>query len=406
MMIKGMQLAVRLVLFVLILIAGTASALVVGETTGTAMANLADVSVQAMARATSDNVLYAALTGGNQPTGIYRSSDNGMTWQLVSSGPGAVINVLAVHPTQPERIYAGTTGGAVEVASSLWYSDDGGVTWRRFGLGLPANAYGIVPAVTALAVDRARPEVLYVGTEGQGVYRFHTERNHYELVGGLSLYNAYVRGLVIAPDGKLYAVTNTGAFVNSSGDVWQPLENLPEMPVSLAVAPGTPQILYAGGSSMGISRSIDGGQSWQMVNNGIAMVPGAALRVTALAVDENDANHIVAATVWGLGGRLVGSTLYESRSGGLSWAKVADVQGIVHRITFNQGVLYAATANGLVRLGETTPSAPMPLLTDWAKLRNPTGVQILVLILTLALASLVLAWRREWFIQRKSCSAC
>ena len=405
MIVKGLQLAIRLVLFVLILIAGTASALVVGETTGTAMANLADVSVQAMARATSDNVLYAALTGGSQPTGIYRSSDNGMTWQLVSSGPGAVINALAVHPTQPERIYAGTTGGAVEVASSLWYSEDGGVTWRRFGLGLPANAYGIVPAVTALAVDPARPEVLYVGTEGQGVYRFHTERNHYELVGGLSLYNAYVRGLVIASDGKLYAVTNTGVFV-SGGDVWQPLENIPELPVSLAVAPGNPQILYAGGSSMGISRSTDGGQSWQMVNNGIAMVSGAALRVTALEVDENDANHVVAATVWGLGGRLAGSTLYESRSGGLNWVKLADVPGIVHRITFNQGVLYAATANGLVRLGETTQPAPMPLLADWAKLRNPTGVQILVLILTLALASLVLAWRREWFMRRESRSAC
>lgn len=405
MMIKGMQLAVRFVLFILILIAGTASALVVGETTGTAMANLSDVSVQAMARAATDSTLYAALTGGNQPTGIYRSIDNGLTWQLVSSGPGAVINALAIHPTQPERIYAGTAGGALEVASSLWYSDDGGLTWRRFAMGVPANAYGIVPAVTALAVDRARPEVLYVGTEGLGVYRFDTERNYYELVGGLSLHNAYVRGLVVASDGKLYAVTNTGAFV-TSGDVWQPLENLPELPVSLTVASGNPQILYAGGSSIGIIRSTDGGQSWQVVNNGIAVVPGAALRVTALEVDENDANHVVAATVWGLGGRLVGSTLYESRSGGLDWIKVADVQGIVHRITFNQGVLYAATANGLVRLGDVTSSAPMPLLYDWAKLRNPTGVQILVLILTLALASLVLAWRREWFTRRTSCSAC
>ncbi|MCS7259870.1 MAG: hypothetical protein NZ765_03705 [Anaerolineae bacterium] len=405
MIVKGMQLVIRFVLFVLILVAGTASALVVGESPGTAMANLANVSVLAITRATTENVLYAALTGGNQPTGIYRSTDNGMTWQLVSSGPGAAINALAVHPTQPERIYAGTAGGALEVASSLWYSDDGGFTWRRFGLGLPASPYGIVPAVTALAVDRARPEILYVGTDGQGVYRFNVERRHYEPVGGLSLYNAYVRSLVVASDGKLYAVTNAGTFVHS-GDVWQPLENLPELPVSLAVAPRNPQILYAGGSSIGISRSTDGGQSWQTVNNGILTLPGAALRVTALEVDENDANHVVAATVWGLGGRLVGSTLYESRSGGLSWVKVAEVQGIVHRVTFHQGALYAATSNGLVRLGDAAPPAPVPWLADWAKLRNPTGVQILVLILTLALAGLVLAWRREWFTRRAACSTC
>ena len=405
MIVKGMQVAIRFILFILILIAGTTSALVVGETTGTAMANLSDVSVQAIARATTDNVLYAALTGGNQPTGIYRSIDNGMTWQLLSSGPGAVINALAVHPLQPERIYAGTAGGALEVASSLWYSNDGGLTWRRFELGLPANAYGIVPSVTTLAVDRAHPEVLYVGTDGQGVYRFNVERNHYELVGGLSLHSAHVHSLLIAPDGKIYAVTNEGAFV-SSGEAWQRLDTLPELPVSLAVAPGNPQILYAGGSSMGVSRSTDGGQSWHTVNNGILVVPGAALRITALEVDENDANHVVAATAWSLGGHLVGSTLYESRSGGLNWVKIADVRSIVSRIAFNQGTLYVVTTNGLARFGETAQPVQMPLLSDWAKLRNPTGVQILVLILTLALAGLVLVWRREWFMRRESCTAC
>ncbi len=404
-MIKGMQIAIRVFLFILILIAGTASALVVGESAGTAMANLSNVSVQAMARVAASDVMYAALTGGNQPTGVYRSTDNGITWQLVSSGPGAVINALAVHPLQHEIVYAGTTGGALEVAASLWYSNDGGSTWRQFELGLPANAYGIVPAVTSLVVDRAQPHILYVGTDGQGVYRFEVGRNYYELIGGLSLYNAYVRSLVLASDGKLYAVTNEGVFVSSGGD-WQRLNNLPELPVSLAVSPTNPQVLYAGGSSMGISRSTDGGQSWQLVNSGMLMVPGAALRVTALAVDENNPNRVVAATVFGLGGRLVGSTLYESYDGGLNWVKAADVQGVVNQLTINQGVLYAAAANGLTRLGEAPQSAQVPLWSEWAKLRNPTGVQILILILTLAFASLVLAWRREWFQRRASCSAC
>jgi photosystem II stability/assembly factor-like uncharacterized protein len=163
---------VRIGLFALILALGTAGALVAGETEGMALVGLSGASVQSVAASSQGNVMYAALTGGPQPAGIYRTDDSGRTWRVVSSGPGVAVNALAVHPIHDAVVYAGTAGGPAATADSLWRSDNGGETWHRFRVGLPADAYGQVPAVTALTMDPGQPDVLYVGTDGQGAYRF------------------------------------------------------------------------------------------------------------------------------------------------------------------------------------------------------------------------------------------
>jgi photosystem II stability/assembly factor-like uncharacterized protein len=393
--IRILNLIVRIALFVSIVGVGTMAALVAGETPGLALADLSGVSVQVVATATHGQSMYAGLVGGPQPTGIYRSDDNGRTWQMISSGPGVAVNALAVHPANGSVIYAGTSGGPAATTYSLWRSTNGGQTWHSFTLGLPADAYGMLPTVTALAVDPNQPSLLYVGTDGQGVYRFDEGRNSYELIGGVSLYNAHVTGLVVSPDSSLYALTNDGLFV-TNGYAWQKIETLPELAVSLAVAPNDPQTLYAGGSSTGAFRATDGGQSWEPISGGLEMIPGAALRVSALTVDDQDPDRVVAATAYGLGSRLARGGIYESTDAGLNWVKLAEADGIVKSLTLSQGIVYAATSSGLARYGESTASSPVISLPDLRPLANPTGVQMLILVLTIALAGLALIGRREW----------
>jgi photosystem II stability/assembly factor-like uncharacterized protein len=399
-----LNLIVRIVLFTLILGAGTMAALVTGEKPGLALADLSGASVQAVATSTQGDVLYASLVGGPQPTGVYRSDDNGRTWQIISSGPGVAVNALAVHPGDDVVLYAGTAGGPAATTHSLWQSVNGGQTWRSFTLGLPTDPYGMVPGVTALAVDPNQPGVLYVGTDGQGVYRFDEASRGYELIGGISLYNAHVNSLVISLDGRVYALTGDGLFV-TGGQTWQKLESLPELAVSLAVAPGDPQVLYAGGASTGAFRAADGGQTWERISNGLDIIPGTALRVTALAVDEGDSNHVVLATAYGVGSRLARGGIYESTDAGLNWAKLAEADGVVMNLTFNQGVVYAATAKGLARYGEPTSSASIVSLPDLRLLTNPSGVQMLILVLTIALAGLALVGREEWVPGRGQATA-
>ena len=402
--IRILNLIARIGLFTLILSLGTMAALVVGETEGLALADLSGASVRAMATSAHGNVLYAGLTGGPQAAGVYRSDDNGRTWQLVSSGPVA-IKALAVHSVNDAVIYVGTAGGPAATTDNLWRSDDGGQTWRRFVLSLPANPDGLLPPVNVLATDPNQPGVLYVGTDGHGVYRIEDDegRDSYKLVGGLSLYAAHVNSVVVGPDSRVYALTSDGLFA-TDGSAWQKL-SLPELAVSLAVAPDDPQTLYAGCVSTGAYRTTDGGQTWEPISNGLEMIPGAALRVTALAVDEQDPNHVVAATAYGVGEfavQLVPWGIYESRDAGRSWTKLAEADEVVMELTINQGVISAVKANGLARYRELIRPAPAISLPKLRSLANPSGIQVLVLILTVGLAGLALVGRTEWVLSKKA----
>ncbi len=398
---KKINLIVRMGLFSLILGLGTLGALLVGETKGLALTDLSGTSVQVVAAVPQDDVVYATLSGDSQASGIYRSEDNGSTWQFLGSGPDVAINTLIPHPTDASVLYAGTIGGPATTTYNLWLSDDGGQTWRQFQPGLPVSPEGLLPAINTLAIDPSQPGILYVGTAGQGVYRLETglDSYGYDLMGGLSLYNAHVQQLTPGSEGQVYALTSEGLFV-SDGGAWQELST-PEMSASLAVAADEPQTLYVGGVSTGMYRSTDGGQTWESTNNGLEMIPGAALRVTALTVDENDPRHVAAATAHGLGNRLAPGGVYESVDGGYSWTKLASADGVVTQLTLDQGIVYAATEAGLARYGELSQtSPPVTALSRLRSLANPSGVQVLILTLTVLLAGLTLVGRTQWVLRR------
>lgn len=402
--IQVLKLIIRLVLFSLILILGTMIALVVNETPGLALVDLNDVSVQTIATAAQGNVLYAGVAGTSQSSGLYRSLDNGHTWQLAGSLPQPTVNALTVRPDNRSVLYAGGPGGPMATTNNLWRSEDGGQSWRKYNLNLPANPQYQLPAVTSLAVDPNRPDVLYVGTDGQGVYRFEESRLGYELVGGVSMYNGHIRSLVIGPDSRLYALTPEGLFTTQD-DVWQKLEALPELAISLAIAPDKPQTLYAGSASSGLYRSLDGGQSWERLNQGLDMPPGAALRVTALAIDPENPGHLALATAYGLGSQLGPGHLYESHNAGDHWDKVADLESLVTNLTISNDVIHAVTANGMRQYGESTGVSAEPVsatpLGELRTLIHPSGTQILILVLTLGLAALALLAPIDWLMRRR-----
>lgn len=393
---KKTNLPLRIALFTLILSVGTLAALLVGETTSLALADLSNASVGAMSEAPHGDTLYAALGAGIQPSGIYRSDDDGRSWQMISPGPPEMINALAVHPTDKHTLYATTTGGgSTPTQGSLWYSNDGGQTWNQDSLSLLLNTEQQPTTVSALSVDPHPPGVLYIGTEGRGLYRFHGVDEGYELVGGAPLRDLFVKDVVVSPDGQVYALTTSDLFV-INGNAWRKIESLPDLAVSLAVDPASPQILYAGTVAYGPYRSDDGGQSWRPINTGLGWQPGVILRVSAITIDEANTHHLALATAYGVGSRVIGSGIYESFNAGESWDKVGDSDEVLTHLIITEGGIYAATTDGLIRYGEPLSSGTPGPQRWFRSLANPTGTQGLILILTVILAGWALVGRLAW----------
>lgn len=140
-----------------------------------ATAGLGGAGVNALAiDPANPRTLYAATT-----LGVFKSGNRGRTWRAARTGlpRGSVVGV-AVGPGQPATVYAaiasagGTGGGGAGGggadgggAGGVFVSTDGAASWRPLGSGLPSRR------LSGLAIDTARPDVLYALTQGYGLYR-------------------------------------------------------------------------------------------------------------------------------------------------------------------------------------------------------------------------------------------
>jgi photosystem II stability/assembly factor-like uncharacterized protein len=154
-----------------------------------------------------------------------------------SIGPeGGWIYALAVDPTTPTTLYAGTYGGGV------FKSTDGGATWSAVNTGLTNKS------VWALAIDPTAPNTLYAGTYG-GVFKSTNGGASWSAVNS-GLTNTAVFALAIDPtdSNTLYAGTYGGGVFKSinGGTTWSATGAGPTNVLALAIDPSTPTTLYAG----------------------------------------------------------------------------------------------------------------------------------------------------------------
>ncbi len=189
--------------------------------------------------------------------GLFQSS-NGRAWKAVRAVRGENLGVtdIAVAPGDPRIVWV--AGYAITGASPgprLYRSGDGGQSWQRREAGLPG-------AVTRLALDPERPDVLF-------------------------------------------AAAGDGLFGSSDGGAnWQRLPSPATVPASpesirweIVASPVAPLTLYAhldGLESEVVYRSRDAGATWQAVGGG-GIAPGS-FGIRALAVDPHDPRRLLAGT--------------------------------------------------------------------------------------------------------------
>ena len=232
-----------------------------------------------------DNVTVFAGSKG----AVYRSDNEGETWERFTTGLGeALINRLVYSPDG--TLYA------VSAVSGAFRSTDRGETWEAFGSGLPRP-------VTAVAIDTGNNDLI-VGVEQAGVFRSPNGANWENISNGLAL---FVRGLAVSSDPQpvLYAGALLGGIFRSDDDgaSWQGAGLRNASIFKLAVDPRNRDIVYAA-TAEGIQKTVDGGANWVPLGQRAAFI-------LSMAVDPRNRNIAFVGTTAGI--------ISRTKDGGLTW---------------------------------------------------------------------------------------
>jgi photosystem II stability/assembly factor-like uncharacterized protein len=342
--------------------------------------------------------------------GVWRSTDDGENWSpLTDDQPSLAMGAIAIDPSNPDIIYAGTgeahDAGDSYYGAGLLKSTDAGKSWAVITGPVPPGesklAAFINAAFSALAIDPLNSSTIYAATQrgyvssatgvaarvpvhSQGLWRSDDAGATWTLINPAGLGpDRPASDVVIDPrDSRrvLAAFAGEGIFWSANRgepDSWEKATGLPEtglLRIKLAAGPGFSQgqdsTVYAavaanyGGRSfgdlLGIFKSTDGGLNWTRVRS--PQSRGNSNYNLALAVDPFDANILY----YGTQANAVnnGGTLWRSRDGGETWTDLSRGDGVsgglhadTHWIAISpvrRDTLFTANDGGVWRTGNAT----------------------------------------------------
>jgi hypothetical protein len=281
--------------------------------------------LQTMASRQESKAVVAGLPTGLRTAGTVSAVyPKGSAW--TSLGPGNVggnVRTVVIHP-QTHVMYAGSVTGGV------WKTADG-VTWQNASGNLPALSATL--SIGALALDPTNPSTLYAGTgtvfwNGTGIYRT-TDGVQWSRLPGTSSFQQVV-DLTAGSDGRtLLAATPNGIQISTdTGQTWKTGGNTAGRRMArVRINPNDRTKAIAGGiADLGNQNdhvspwySTDGGATWQT-----ASTPGS------VAMDRWDVTYAVknSNVVYAAGHPWSGSPLqvWKSTDGGKTFTqkKAAD----------------------------------------------------------------------------------
>ena len=223
---------------------------------------------------TMPSTLDAGMFGGcsdpgctdKRSGGVFKSTDGGATWAATGLSHPAV-RALAIDPTAPSTLYTGTFEYS-GIAGGAFKSTDGGDTWSAISTGLPAGALGIW--INALAIDPTMPSTLYAGTYSGGVFKSTDGGSTWGSTPLSSNVNALAIGA--STPNPLYAGTDGDGLFKSTdgGTTWTNTRLTAAYVYAVAIDPITPSTVYAG-SENGVFKSRDGGGTWSLLGTGFSV---------------------------------------------------------------------------------------------------------------------------------------
>jgi len=285
------------------------------------------------------SIYYAGAASG----GIWKTTDGGLRWQPVSDNmPVAAIGALAVAPSDPSVVWAGT-GEAWAIRDSdvigdgIYKSVDAGRTWVHKGLDETGRIGRII-------VHPSNPDVVFACAIGRitgsqqerGVFRTTDGGATWQRVlfvdentgcSGLSIDAKNPRTLFAGtwqvemhPWAMLSGGPGSGIYVSrDGGETWSKVEatGLPKSPlgkIDVAVAPTDSNRVYAliqTKDQGSLWRSDDGGRGWRVVNWSRELIGRAGYYIHLRVSPANEDEILVS-----------NSSFFQSTDGGLTFRSV------------------------------------------------------------------------------------
>ncbi|MBT8395999.1 MAG: glycosyl hydrolase, partial [Gemmatimonadetes bacterium] len=246
---------------------------------------------------------YFGATGG----GLWRTTDGGINWSVVTDGKisSASVGAVAVCEADPDVVYIGTgetqIRGNIQQGDGVYKSTDGGRSWDHLGLRETQN------------ISRIRIHPTDCGTVWVGAFGVHSMPN---------------------PERGVYKTTD-------GGESWEKtlFRDDRSGAVDLSVHPTNPNIVYAalweawrkswgmssGGPGSGLFRSLDGGGTWEEITRNEGLPQSGLIGKIGVAVSPVDENRVYAIVENEEGG------VFVSNDGGETWTKTNDERKLRQR---------------------------------------------------------------------------
>ncbi len=260
------------------------------------------------------------------------SGNRSMSGNWISMGPSTIpapgpagyeglgrLNVVAFHPTDPNKIYVGAPSGG------LWMTADGGLTWVTHTDTMPSLG------VSAIVVDYSNTNVILMGT------------------GDRDAGDAPGLGVYKSVDGGIAWIASKNGMNNKT--------------VGRIIQHPTNPLIFLAATSGGVYRSTDGGSNWSVSQGG---------NFKDIHFKPNDPNIVYGAS---------GSDFYRSADNGITFTKITSVitpgqRGVIAVTPANPNYVYfmqSASNSGFKALYRSTDAgmtfttmSTTPNILDWS----------------------------------------
>ncbi|MDQ6831424.1 MAG: hypothetical protein M3081_21395 [Gemmatimonadota bacterium] len=230
---------------------------------------------------------------GTASGGVFRSRNNGVTWDAVFDAAGGALSIgdIAIAPSDRNVVWVGT-GEPNGRQSSTWgdgvyRSLDGGTTWMNMGL-------RETQSIGRVVIDPRDPNTVFVAAVGhlwgpneqRGLYRTRDGGVTWRKVLGVDD-NTGVIDVAMARDGRTMFASTYLRRRRGWGFI-------------------------GGGPTSGLWRSLDGGDTWERVTNGL---PSGITGRIGIDISRSDPNIVYVVLEHRAGG------VFRSTNRGASWTR-------------------------------------------------------------------------------------